>query len=202
MQIPSYRLQIWLTVFMLCFGMMSGVSAQTNEGVDPQRFAINRIGVIDLGKVLREAKATDKVRVLLDEKRTEFQQDFSAKEAILLAKEKELKSKQNIITKTAYEDEVRNFQAEVTEVQREIQQKRQSIDNAFQQAQDTLRELATTITADMAKELSLALVLNRDQVLIFRNQLDLTEMVLDRLNERTKNARLEINEQPPALEGN
>ena len=166
---------------------------QANEG-DETNFSVERVGIIDLSEVLRQSQATMNVRDLLDEKRAEFQEQFAAREVELLSREKSLKSKRDIMSKEAYEAEVRLFQDEVAKVQREIQQKRKSLDNAFQQAQDKLRNLAIEIVGDIAKEQKLDLVANRSNVLVFRNQLDLTKIVLARLNERTKDARFEVKE--------
>ena len=169
------------------FAKQAGESDETN-------FSVERIGIIDLSEVLRQSQATINVRDLLDEKRAEFQEQFAAREVELLSREKSLKSKRDIMSKEAYEAEVRLFQDEVAKVQREIQQKRKSLDNAFQQAQDKLRNLAIEIVGDIAKEQKLDLVANKSNVLVFRNQLDLTKIVLARLNERTKDARFEIKE--------
>ena len=171
-----------------------GSSAQqADEGVETN-FSVERVGIIDLSEVLRQSQGTMNVRDLLDEKRAEFQEQFAAREVQLLSREKSLKSKRDIMSKEAYEAEVRLFQDEVAKVQREIQQKRKSLDNAFQQAQDKLRNLAIEIVGDIAKEQKLDLVANRNNVLVFRNQLDLTKIVLARLNKRTKDARFEVKE--------
>ena len=45
-----------------------------------------------------------------------------------------------------------------------------------QKAQDKLRNLAIEIVGDIAKEQKLDLVANRSNVLVFRNQLDLTKI--------------------------
>ena len=171
-----------------------GTFAQQADESGETNFSVERVGIIDLSEVLRQSQATINVRDLLDEKRSEFQEQFAAREVELLSREKSLKSKRDIMSKEAYEAEVRLFQDEVAKVQREIQQKRKSLDNAFQQAQDKLRNLAIEIVGDIAKEQKLDLVANRSYVLVFRNQLDLTTIVLARLNERTKDARFEIKE--------
>ena len=171
-----------------------GTFAQQANESDEINFSVERVGIIDLSEVLRQSQATINVRDLLDEKRAEFQEQFAAREVQLLSREKSLKSKRDIMSKEAYEAEVRLFQDEVAKVQREIQQKRKSLDNAFQQAQDKLRNLAIEIVGDIAKEQKLDLVVNRSNVLVFRNQLDLTKIVLARLNERTKDARFEVKE--------
>ena len=171
-----------------------GTFAQQADEGDGTNFSVERVGVIDLSEVLRQSQAIINVRELLDEKRAEFQEQFAAREVELLSREKSLKSKRDIMSKEAYEAEVRLFQDEVAKVQREIQQKRKSLDNAFQKAQDKLRNLAIEIVGDIAKEQKLDLVANRSNVLVFRNQLDLTKIVLARLNERTKDARFEVKE--------
>ena len=183
-----------LTLFI---GGALPAKAQQSDASDDGVFSIERVGTIDLVEVLRQSTATSSVRALLDEKRAQFQEEFAAREVDLMAREKALQSKRDIMSAEAFGEEVRLFQAEVADVQREIQRKRKSLDNAFQQAQDKLRELALEIVGDVAKERQLDLVLNRDNVLIFRNQLDLTTIVLDRLNERTKDARFEVTEVAP-----
>ena len=50
---------------------------------------------------------------------------------------------------------------------------------------------------EIASELQLDLVLQRDSSLIFLPHLNISEEVLKRLNERTKNARIEIEVQKP-----
>ena len=171
----------------------TAVAQQVDDGVGAV-FSIERAGVIDLGEILKESQATNNVRDLLDAKREEFQEQFAAREVQLLSHEKSLKDKREVMSKEAYDAEVRLFQDEVATVQREIQQKRKSLDNAFQQAQDKLRNVAIEIVGEIAKERKLDLVVNRNNVLVFRNQLDLTPIVLERLNERTKDARFEVKE--------
>ena len=188
---------IGLALTLVTGGALPGWAQQTNT-TDDAVFTIDRVGTIDLVEVLRQSTATSSVRTLLDEKRAQFQEEFAAREVDLMAREKALQSKRDVMSAEAFGEEVRLFQAEVADVQREIQRKRKSLDNAFQQAQDKLRDLALEIVGDVAKERKLDLVLNRDNVLIFRNQLDLTTNVLERLNERTKDARFEVTEVAPS----
>ena len=187
----------WTSIVLaksLLIGFGVSALAHTLDESNGAVFSVERVGVIDLGEVLRQSQATSNVRVLLDEKRAEFQEQFAAREVDLLSREKSLKGKRGVMSKEAYDEEVRLFQDEVATIQREIQQKRKSLDNAFQQAQDKLRNVAVEIVGEIAKELKLDLVVSRNNVLVFRNQLDLTQIVLERLNERTKDARLEVKE--------
>ena len=71
----------------MVFIAMPTVKAQSPDGGFEAKLV-----VVDLGEILRKAEATKKVRALLDEKRDEFQREFSQKEREMLSREKELKS--------------------------------------------------------------------------------------------------------------
>ena len=182
----------------ICFFSLStfSVYAQENAASEFQdSFKLERIAVVNINKVLRDAKATERVRALLDNKREEFQNDFATREASLLQIEKDLQSKRSLLSEEAYRAEVAQFQNEVASIQKEIQFKRQAIDKAFQEAQDEIRALAAEIVAEIAGSQKLDVVINKSSALVFRQDLDITEAVITQLNERTKNARLEIQEE-------
>ncbi len=182
---------IWF-LFLSIYGAYSQESA-TSEVYE--KFKLERVAVVNIDKVLRDAKATERVRALLDEKREEFQNDFATREASLLRIERDLQSKRTILSEEAYRAEVAQFQNEVASIQKEIQFKRQALDKAFQEAQDEIRTLATEIVAEIAGSQRLDIVINKNSALVFRQDLDITKAVITQLNERTKNARLEIQEE-------
>ena len=170
-------------------------SQESNTSEVHDKFKLERVAVVNIDKVLRDAKATERVRALLDEKREEFQNDFATREASLLRIERELQSKRTILSEEAYRAEVAQFQNEVASIQKEIQFKRQALDKAFQEAQDEIRTLATEIVAEIARNQRLDIVINKNSALVFRQDLDITKVVITQLNDRTKNARLEIQEE-------
>jgi Skp family chaperone for outer membrane proteins len=188
---PLRYLVMALAIFWMALFLMPLPAMAQDAG---ERFLLQRVAVIDLARIIRESEATERVRALLDIKSEEFQKEFAEKEVQLLAKEKELKARQSLISEEAYQEEVRAFQREVAAVQQDIQNKRQSLDRALQQAQDKIRQLATTIVAERASALNIDLVFKEEQLLIFHNQLNITDDVLERLNIRTKDAQLEISE--------
>ena len=182
--------------------VMSGtamVSAQTTTASPDTKSSMEarRIGLADLNGVLRAADANVKVRELLDVQRQKFQSEFSKVEAELQQTERDLMSKRELLSAEEYDKQIKAFQARVTRLQQDIQKKRQSIDNAYQKAQSDIRAEAVSVITEIASELRLDLVLKRDSSLIFLPHLNISEEVLKRLNERTKNARIEIEVQKP-----
>lgn len=195
------HIQIRFVKIALCaiwLFLLSSYSAFSNDSSLSEvqdKFQLQRLAVVNIDKVLRDAKATERVRELLDDKREEFQNDFATREASLLRIERELQTKRTILSEEAYRAEVNQFQNEVAAIQKEIQFKRQALDKAFQEAQEEIRSLAAEIVAEIAGNQQLDVVLNKSATLVFRQDLDITEEVIIQLNERTKNARLEIQEE-------
>ncbi|MGC6518196.1 MAG: OmpH family outer membrane protein [Candidatus Puniceispirillaceae bacterium] len=188
------RLAHFIIACLLWVGSaMSPAMAQT---ADESVFATQRVALIDLAYVLRNASATTTIRDLLDAKKAEFSAEFQEREAKLLQRERELNLKRSVLSETDFNAEVQAFQEDVSTIQREIQFKRNSLDQAFQQAQDNLREIAVEIVTSIAQREQLDLVMTKETALIFRPGLNITDEVLEMLNERTKNARIEVGELP------
>ena len=178
---------------------MPAVLAQTTTETAPasQSMEVRRIGLADLNGILRAADANVKVRELLDTQRQKFQDEFSLVEAELQQTERDLMSKRELLSAEEYDKQIKAFQARVTQLQQDIQRKRQAIDNAYQKAQSDIRAEALSIITGIARDMNLDLVLNREASLIFLPHLNISDEVLTRLNERTKNARIEIQVQEP-----
>jgi len=153
---------------------------------------VRRIGLIDIDGVLRASSGTVRVRELLDEQRLAFQKEFTQRETELQQVERQLMDSKLMLSQEAFDQQLAEFQANVTELQRQIQYRRQSLDIAFQEAQNDLRNIALDIVKEIARERTLDLVLVRDAALIYVPGLNISDAVLERLNERTKNARIEI----------
>jgi len=153
---------------------------------------VQRIGLIDLDGVLRASQGTARVRELLDQQRQLFQKEFAERETALQESERQLVSQQDVLSEEEFAKRLAEFEAEVASIQKEIQYRREAIDQAFQRAQENLRRIALEIITDVAREMRLDIVLGRDSVLIYVPRLNISDEVLRRLDERTKDVRLEV----------
>ena len=198
----KYHFSFFAVLCCYFYWAMPAVLAQTVTETEPssQSMEVRRIGLADLNGILRAADANVKVRELLDTQRQKFQDEFSLVESELQQTERDLMSKRELLSKEEYDKQIKAFQARVTQLQQDIQRKRQAIDNAYQKAQSDIRTEALSIITEIAREMSLDLVLSRDASLIFLPHLNISDDVLNRLNERTKNARIEIQLQEPQVQ--
>ena len=163
-----------------------------NLSAPSAHFSAQRIALIDLESVLRAANGTQRVRELLDEQRLLFQAEFAEREAALQQTERQLQADRNTLSEDEFTQRLTDFEDEVARIQREIQYRREALDLAFQDAQARLRQIAIEIVTEIAREQQLDLVLKEDSALAFRPGLNISELVLRRLDLRTKDARIEI----------
>ena len=192
-----------LLIFMMAFVGFAPVSfaqTETTPLAAEKSMEVKRIALVDLDGILRAADANNRVRELLDGQRAKFQEEFRAIEVNLQQSERDLLAKRELMSKDEYEKLVTAFQARVSSVQKEIQYKRQSIDNAYQKALSDIRKLAIGVITKIASEREIDLILNRDSSVIFLPHLNISDEVLSRLNERTKNARIEVEIKKPVAQ--
>ena len=192
----------FLFCLIICVNFGHPCSAQTNEEASENKLlvTVKRIAIVDLDGVLRNADANNRIRELLDVQRAKFQEEFRAVEVDLQQSERDLLSKRDLMSKDEYDKLVTAFQVRVTELQKDIQYKRQSIDNAYQKALSGIRSLAIEEVTKIASEKKIDLILKRDSSVIFLPHLNISDEVLNRLNERTKNARIEVEINKPPVE--
>lgn len=180
-----------LAVFLFAVSFVSCVTL-AQESAPKSDLSVKRIGLVDIEGVLRSAEASEKVRVLLDEQREKFQQEFSVIEKQLQETERSLTLKRGVISDAEFDKQRIAFQNKVTQVQKDIQYRRQALDNAYQKVQSDLRALAINILTDIAAEKQLDLILSRNAALIFLPHFNISDELRNRLDERTKNAKIEI----------
>ncbi|MDA9021984.1 OmpH family outer membrane protein [Alphaproteobacteria bacterium] len=191
-----------LVCMMVFIGFAPASFAQTDVTTPAaeKSMEVKRIALVDLDGVLRAADANNRVRELLDGQRAKFQEEFRAIEVDLQQSERDLLAKRDLMAKDEYDKLVTAFQARVSSVQKEIQYKRQSIDNAYQKALSDIRKLAIDVITKIASERKIDLILNRDSSVIFLPHLNISDEALSRLNERTKNARIEVEIKKPVAQ--
>jgi Skp family chaperone for outer membrane proteins len=182
------------------FAPVSFAQTDTSTPAAKKSMEVKRIALVDISGVLRAADANNRIRELLDGQRAKFQEEFRAIEVNLQQSERDLLAKRELMAKDEYDKLVNEFQARVSSVQKEIQYKRQSIDNAYQKALNDIRGLAIEVITKIASEREIDLIVKRDASVMFLPHLNISDEVLTRLNERTRNARIEVEIKKPVAQ--
>jgi Skp family chaperone for outer membrane proteins len=152
--------------------------------VGAQRLPPAVVAVIDHERVLREAVAARSVRAQVDQRRDRYQIELAEAEQRLQARELELGRQRTVLTAEAFAGKREAFEGEVATAQREMQERRRTLDESATRALDRVRAMLVEVVTGMAESRGFNLVLPSSDVLFFSGQIDLTDEVLAEVNRR------------------
>ncbi|MGC6485808.1 MAG: OmpH family outer membrane protein [Candidatus Puniceispirillales bacterium] len=149
-------------------------------------------GIVDMNAVMQQSNAIKVIRQALDEQNALFQEQISEEELALRNEEKKLNEDKPSISKEEFNTRLADFESRVIRLQRSIQAQKSSFDNSFNQAQEKLQQELVKVISDIASERGYAMVIQKQNAVIFDTNLDITPLALERLNERTKNLKVTL----------
>jgi Skp family chaperone for outer membrane proteins len=146
--------------------------------------------VIDYQRILRDAKAARAIRDQVEARRKLYQDEIAKQEQRLHGLDKELARQRSVLTPEAFAEKRRNFETQVSEVQRMVQERRRQLDQAAAAALNDVRSAMIDIIGELSDVRGFNLVLPTSGVLLFSPRIDLTEEVLSRLDTRLPNVKV------------
>ncbi len=144
------------------------------------------IMVIDMQKVITEAKSSKKVLETREMFFKKFQQEFTAEENKLREEDKQINDQRTVLSPEAYAEKRKALDMKAGEFDRKVKLRRLSLDRAYDM---TMREIAlqlNKVVRELAMEMGANLVLARTQVEYYDNGMDKTAQALERLNATVK----------------
>ena len=163
---------------IFCFGVIV-LSASAYA----QQVPLN-IAIVDFQKILATASAPKSVNDQIQKIREKYRKEVQKDETDLRNSNQELAQKQTLLSTEAFNAERRKFEQKVLEVQKNVQQKNQSLQIAQNQAKQKIMEVLRTIILNMSKEKDYSLVLRREQTVIVADGFDITDQVIVELNKK------------------
>ncbi|OHC75269.1 MAG: hypothetical protein A3G18_00660 [Rhodospirillales bacterium RIFCSPLOWO2_12_FULL_58_28] len=149
----------------------------------PQNQAVAlRIAVIDVDSIRRSAAVVNDIGAQITKYRDTFQAEINKEEEKLRTAQQELKKQESVLAADAYEKNRQKFSQQVSEVQFMVQQKKQDLETAQAEAMRKVEVSLNQIIDALVKEENLHLVLRREPVIFFNEGLDITKIVLERLD--------------------
>lgn len=140
------------------------------------------IAVVDLQYLVSNSKAGTSIRNQLDKQRDAYRVQIEKQENDLRKAEKELAEQQSKLSQDEFIKKGKAFQEKVMTAQRTVQERRMAFDKAYATSMEKLREHIVKIVADMAGKKNIALVLNRQEVVLVEAKMDMTQDVLKALD--------------------
>lgn len=175
--------------FLVCAFFAVSVApaqAQDKESAEVSAALSDSIAILDMQQLLNSSKAAESIRSQIEKRRNSYQKDIKKDEEKLRGMEKELIKQREILSKEAFVEKNKEFQGDIIEAQKSINEKKYKLDKSFADAMTKLREEIVKITAKIAAKEKYALVLSRQQVVIVDQNMDITDQVMKELNSSVK----------------
>jgi Skp family chaperone for outer membrane proteins len=124
------------------------------------------------------------VRQQIEAKRTEYQKELTRQEDELRKESEHLQRQQSTLSAEAFKAKGRELQAKVNHYERDLQSKRQALERSNAEALKQVDEVVKKIIFDIAKERKVNLVLQRNELLLYDPAFDVTDQILQKLDEQ------------------
>lgn len=140
--------------------------------------------VVDVQALLQNSKAAKMVRGQIEQKRNEYTKEISHQEETLRAERDALQRQQASLSADALNQKGHEFQQKVNDLERSVQGKRQALEKSNGEALSKIQEEMLKIIADIAKQRKANLVFQRADLVLFDQSFDVTDEVLEKLDEQ------------------
>lgn len=142
------------------------------------------IAVVDVQVLLEKATAVTKVRNQIDEKAESFKKEFGKKEEYFKKKYEDLDKQKSVLSQEAYNKKSEELQKELGEAQKKVQDNRNALDKAHNDAMQKIEATFTDIVKEEAKTNGYKVVMHKAQTIYSDEALDITTKVIDALNKK------------------
>jgi Skp family chaperone for outer membrane proteins len=167
---------------MAAFGAISPAPAQGAAGAG--------IGIIDMQRIIRDAAAFRDARTQLERYRTTYQSEITRDEERLRKEDEELGRQRAVLSPDAFDKRRAEFERKVMDVQRRMQDRSVSLEQSFDKVRGDVGRMVIQIVTDMVKERGYQLVLDKSQVVFHATEMEITDEVLRRLDQKMPTAKV------------
>jgi outer membrane protein len=140
--------------------------------------------VVDVQALLQDSKAAKMVRAQIEAKRAEYTKEISHEEEVLRAERDALQRQEAAMTPAELNRKGREFQEKVNQLDASVQAKRQALEKSNNDALAKIQQEMLKIIADIAKDRKANLVLQRTDLVLFDRSFDVTDEVMQKLDEQ------------------
>jgi len=186
-------LKFFFGCLLVTFFLTSNVLAQQKTGSVNDNPKKSNDGVIkialpfailDVKKILREAKAVNKIREQIAAFGVKLESKIEKEREKLRKSNQELARQRTILTPEVFAEKRREFEQRVIEVQRIVQNRQRSLDKSRTDALQKVNETYLKIVKKMAMDRNLYMILRKVQTAYVNPAMDITNEVLVKLNKK------------------
>ncbi|WP_176793765.1 OmpH family outer membrane protein [Rhodospira trueperi] len=160
------------------------VSLPAPQARAQETFPNAAIGIIDMQRILRESTAARGVDSDRQQYLETYNKETAAEEQSLREEQRGLAIPPDAAPTPEMQQQVQAFRGKVAAFEQRVAERRRNLERALSIALSEVQRTITVIADEVAAERGINLVLYRSQVPLFDPRMEMTEDVLQRLNDR------------------
>jgi len=150
----------------------------------------NNIYYIDMNFIMNNSLAGKSIVNQLDIKKKSNFDSFKKEETDLKNEETKLFSQKNILDKDEFKEKVILFKEKVSKYNKKRNKILDNLTNHKNNSQQALTKKLTPILANYAKDNSISFILSKQDIIIGKTELDLTNVIIEILNKEIKTVKI------------
>jgi len=140
--------------------------------------------IVDVQQAQRESLAGKALISQRDQYQQSFQNDFNSARQRLQVSDQDLARQKGTMSQEAYDQKVKDLEQQVVAFQRRTQMAVRALEKSTDTATTELMNVILSITGEIAGEMGATLVLPKQQVVLHEPSMDVTTLVIERVNRR------------------
>ncbi len=144
----------------------------------------SRIAIVDFQLIHKSSTAMVDMQKRIEERRVRYLEGISLREKELRANDQELVRQRSVLSAEAFALKRREFEVKVAQVQREAQDRKRELNEAFKFGLNQVLLVINDIIAELSKEKDFNLVLSSQQIIFAKKDLNISADIITILNER------------------
>jgi outer membrane protein len=140
--------------------------------------------VVDMTQIMRDSKAAKDIQSQVQKEMDSYSKEVSLKENDLKVLQDELERQRTLLAPDVFSTRSQDYQRRYSALDREVQVKRQQLQQSYSDAMTKVEGAAMQIVADVAKERKANMVVAKAALLYMDDGLDVTAEVTKRLDDK------------------
>lgn len=150
----------------------------------------SEVAILDVEQIVKESEAMRDIQAKVSKKQEEYQKEVKAKEEALDKEQKRIEGKKSMLSKEALEKEEKEFLEKFDNLKTFVDRKQNSLKKASLEAMSAVNDQIKDIIEKIAKEKSIDVIVPASQALYYKETLDISKEVLEKLNKNLKKVKV------------
>ena len=155
-------------------------------------FSNEKIVFIDIDLIINTSKAGKDVNTQMQKVVDEKNKIFKEQETKLIEKEKKLISQKNLLKEEEFKVKINSFRKEYNEYINKKKKTLQNLDKANKEAKLKIYDILKQLLAEYSSKNDISMIVDKKNVIIGNKKFEITNLILDELNNKIKNVKLNL----------